>query len=113
MKYLEETIKLLKHIKEKPEATQRDMVRELDVSLGKVNFLIRSLVQEGVIKLKRFKSSKNKKGYLYVLTPLGVKRRYALLHKYLDSKMKEYDILRQEIGQLRDEVTRINISNGR
>ena len=50
MKHLEETIKLLDHIKENPEATQRELVKELAISLGKVNFLLKALADKGIIK---------------------------------------------------------------
>jgi EPS-associated MarR family transcriptional regulator len=105
MKNLEQIIKLLDHIQQNPEATQRELVDNLDVSLGKVNFLIKSLVDKGAIKLKRFKNSKNKKGYLYILTPAGIKKKAIYLQKYLEEKTQEYDRLRKKIESLKAQIS--------
>ncbi|MFC1548334.1 MarR family EPS-associated transcriptional regulator [Candidatus Omnitrophota bacterium] len=108
MKNLEETIKLLDHIQQNPEATQRELVDELDISLGKVNFLIKSLANTGIIKLKRFKNSRNKKGYLYLLTPDGIRKKTSYLQRYLEEKMQEYDRLRTQIEALKNQVSDVN-----
>jgi EPS-associated MarR family transcriptional regulator len=101
MKHLEETVKLLNHIHENPEATQRVLVEELDFSLGKVNYLIKALTEKGIIKLKSFKSSRKKAGYLYLLTPKGIKRKAEITRKFLEQRLKEYDKLQEEIEMLK------------
>jgi EPS-associated MarR family transcriptional regulator len=101
MKHLEETVKLLNHIHENPESTQRILVEELDFSLGKVNYLIKALAEKGIIKLKRFKSSRKKAGYLYLLTPKGVKRKAEITRKFLEQRLDEYDKLQEEIKMLK------------
>lgn len=109
MKNLEETIRLLKHIQENPEATQRELVEELDVSLGKINFLIQALVEKGIIKLKRFKNSRNKKAYLYLITPEGIRHKAEITKGFLERKIKEYDGLKNEIEHLKQEVYRTEV----
>ena len=104
MKDLKETVRLLEHIQQNPQATQRELVDKLDVSLGKVNFLINALADKGFIKLKRFKSSKNKKGYLYLLTPKGVVEKAHITKKFLDNKIEEYERLKEEIEHLRTQL---------
>lgn len=104
MKHLEETVKLLTHLESNPQATQRDLVDKLDVSLGKVNFIINSLVDRGLIKLERFKNSKNKKAYMYLLTPKGMSDKAEITKKFLANKMAEYDSLKEEIKALRAQI---------
>lgn len=104
MKHLEETVKLLSHIETNPHATQRELVDKLDVSLGKVNFIVNALVERGVIKLERFKSSKNKKGYLYLLTPKGITQKTEITKRFLQNKIEEYERLKSEIEELREKV---------
>jgi len=104
MKHLEETIKLLDHIKENPQATQRELVDKLDVSLGKVNFLIQSLADQGLIKLKRFKNSHRKRAYMYLITPEGIIEKTRITKDFLMGKMNEYDKLRMEIDKLKKKV---------
>ena len=107
MKNLESTIKLLNHIKENPDATQRELVEELDLSLGKVNFLIKALTETGLIKLKRFKNSRKKRGYLYLITPKGIKEKAIITRKFLETKIKEYDKVKKEIEMLKDTIAKI------
>ena len=101
MKHLEENVKLLNHIHENPESTQRILVEELDFSLGKVNYLIKALTEKGIIKLKSFKSSHKKAGYLYYLTPKGIKKKAEITRKFLEQRLEEYDKLQEEIKILK------------
>ena len=101
MKHLEETKKLLDHIHENPEITQRQLVEKLDISLGKVNFLLKALTEKGMIKLKRFKNSQRKIGYLYLLTPDGISEKTQITQEFLKRKIEEYDKLKMEIERLK------------
>jgi len=101
MKHLEENVKLLNHIHENPESTQRILVKELDFSLGKVNYLIKALTEKGIIKLKSFKSSHKKAGYLYYLTPKGIKKKAEITRRFLEQRLEEYDKLQEEIKTLK------------
>ena len=101
MKHLEENVKLLNHIHENPESTQRILVEKLDFSLGKVNYLIKALTEKGIIKLKSFKSSHKKAGYLYYLTPKGIKKKAEITRKFLEQRLEEYDKLQEEIKMLK------------
>ena len=49
--------------------TQRELSSKLGFSLGKLNYCLNFLKQHGLIKIERFKKSKNKLSYMYVLTP--------------------------------------------
>ena len=104
MKHLEETIKLLTHLESNPDATQRDLVETLDVSLGKVNFIVNALVDRGLIKLERFKSSKKKRAYLYILTPRGISEKALITKKFLENKMGEYERLKAQIEALKGQM---------
>jgi EPS-associated MarR family transcriptional regulator len=101
MKHLEENVKLLNHIHENPESTQRILVKELDFSLGKINYLIKALTEKGIIKLKSFKSSHKKAGYLYYLTPKGIKKKTEITRRFLEQRLEEYDNLQEEIKTLK------------
>jgi MarR family transcriptional regulator, temperature-dependent positive regulator of motility len=104
MKHLEETVKLLSHIEENPSATQRELMGKLDVSLGKVNFIIKALTQKGLIKLERFKTSKKKQAYLYILTPQGIAEKAVITKKFLERKLEEYEKIKLEIEELKAKV---------
>ena len=104
MKNLPETIKLLDHIEENPEATQRELMEKLGVSLGKVNFLVNALAEKGLIKLERFKTSKKKRAYLYVLTPKGMAEKAVITKKFLERRIQEYEKIKKEIAELKARV---------
>ena len=41
---------ILRIVNNNPKATQRDIAEELNVSLGKTNYLIRALIDKGLLK---------------------------------------------------------------
>ena len=105
----EEVLRLLQEIKKTPEMTQRELSSRLDISLGKVNFLIRALIDKGFIKANNFKNAKNKYAYLYLLTPRGIEEKTKITCRFLKRKMKEYKQMEEEIRQLKKEVIEIGI----
>ena len=105
----EEVLRLLQEIKKTPEMTQRELSSRLDISLGKVNFLIRALIDKGFIKANNFKNAKNKYAYLYLLTPSGIEEKTKITCRFLKRKMKEYKQMEEEIRQLKKEVMEIGI----
>jgi hypothetical protein len=50
--------------------------------------------------MKNFANSKNKYGYVYVLTPTGMEEKVAITHRFLQRKMDEYEALKAEIEAL-------------
>ena len=96
--------RVLKWLQNNPNITQRKLASELGVSLGKVNFLLKSLTQVGWVKLENFKRSDNKIGYAYLLTPAGLSEMARIARSYLERKEVEYQQLENEIQQLRSEV---------
>ena len=67
-KHEESNIHLLRYLEKKQEVSQRDMAKHLGISLGKVNFILKALLQKGIIKARNFKNNKNKSAYAYYLT---------------------------------------------
>ena len=63
-----------------------------------------SLIDKGLIKAKRFKNSKNKIAYMYILTPAGIKSKMQLSRDFLKRKLDEYEMLKMEIEELKREV---------
>ncbi len=90
----------------RPEASQRDLARELNVSVGKINYCLRALVEKGLLKINNFRRAKNKLSYAYVLTPKGIEEKVEVTYRFLRRKIEEHDALSQEIEKLRSEVAR-------
>ena len=96
--------KVMRLLQSNPRLSQRDVARELGISLGKVNFCVRALVDKGWIKARNFKNSHNKAAYMYVLTPRGLEEKGRLAVRFLGIKVSEYEKLRLEIEQIRREA---------
>jgi EPS-associated MarR family transcriptional regulator len=104
--------KLMRLLEENPGMSQRDAARSLGVSLGKVNYCLRGLMQRGWVKARNFKNSQNKSAYLYVLTPSGLAGKAQLAVEYLTERMAEYEALRVEIEQMRRETSLMETDRG-
>ena len=100
-------LKLLRHLEENPDVTQRELARELGISLGKANYCLKALINKGLIKAKNFNNSAKKRAYLYILTPQGIEAKARISVRFLQRKMEEYEALRQEIEQLKSELETI------
>jgi EPS-associated MarR family transcriptional regulator len=102
----EVSYKLLKLLEPNPRLSQRQVAQELGCSLGKANYCLKSLVERGWIKAANFKNSENKTAYMYLLTPRGIKEKTRITVRFLQTRMREYEALRSEIKQIRDEAKR-------
>lgn len=96
--------KVLKLLSDKPTLSQRELAGELGISLGKVNYCLKALIDVGVIKVGNFKNSRNKPAYAYLLTPSGIEEKAKVTARFLNFKLAEYKSLHDEIEQLRQEV---------
>ena len=96
--------KLMRLLEANPRLSQRDAAHELGISLGRVNFCVRALVRAGLIKATRFKNSRNKAAYMYLLTPRGIETKAGLTLRFLQLRLREYEQLRAEIEQIRREA---------
>ncbi|NOT17949.1 MAG: MarR family EPS-associated transcriptional regulator [Sulfuriferula sp.] len=96
--------KILKKLAAEPEISQRELARELGVSLGKTNFCLNALIEKGLVKVNNFRQSDNKKGYIYLLTPSGVEAKAKITVQFLKHKLAEYEAIKAEITQLQHDV---------
>lgn len=97
--------RVLRLIEKRPEASQREIADTLGVSVGAVNYCVRALVDKGHIKVANFRASKNKLGYVYVLTPEGIAARANLAVRFIERKLVEYNTIKDELDQLRSEFS--------
>ncbi len=100
-------LRALRLLEAMPSMSQRDLAEQLGISLGKANFCLNALLDRGLLTAQRFKSSKNKLGYAYLLTPAGFAEKAALTSRFLKRKMSEYEALKVEIEQLTAEVNTV------
>ena len=102
--YQEAHFKVLRLLEGNPQMNQRDLAAAAGVSLGKTNYCINALLEKGLIKVQNFKSNKRKLAYAYLLTPAGIAEKASLTQRFLTRKMEEYEALKAEIEQLKQEA---------
>ena len=103
-KLTSDDLNVLRHLESEQKVSQRDLSNSLGISLGKVNFIIRALIDKGIIKAQNFKNNKNKRAYAYYLTREGIEEKSRLTIKFFQRKMNEYDNLKSELKALQAEI---------
>lgn len=88
-------------LEDNPDITQREIAKQLGISTSGLNYCLRALIDKGWVKVQNFKESKNKFGYVYVLTPAGFAEKVNLTSSFLKRKILEYEDLRKEIERLK------------
>lgn len=95
--------RVMRILQDNPDLTQRELAERLGVSVGGLNYGLKALMEKGLVKMQNFANSKNKFGYVYVLTPRGMSEIAALTSRFLKRKMEEYEALKLEIEALKGE----------
>ena len=96
--------RLLNLLVDEPQLRQLDIAKKMGISVGKVNYCIAELAKKGLIKVKRFKSAKNKLPYSYMLTPQGIEEKGRITVRFLKRKLSEYEEIKHQIAALTEEV---------
>jgi EPS-associated MarR family transcriptional regulator len=93
----ENEFQLLRQINRQPKVSQRQLAKNLGMSLGKLNYCIKALKEKGFLKISNFRNNPNKMNYLYVLTPKGISEKSKMTINFMQMKMQEYDELKSEL----------------
>lgn len=96
--------KLLRMLEANPQASQRDLAQSLGISVGKVNYCLNALIERGWLKAKNFKNNKNKRAYMYYLTPRGFEEKARVTMRFFRQRLAEHEALSAEIESLRREA---------
>ena len=96
-----ETLRLLS---DQPQLSQRQLSRELGLSLGKTHYVLHALLDRGFVKIKNFRRSDNKRAYAYYLTPKGMSEKLQLTRSFLARKEGEFEALKAAIANLKREA---------
>lgn len=59
-------------LQDSPDMMPREITDKLGISSSGLNYCLRALIGKGWGKMQNFSQSKNKFGYIYVLTPKGL-----------------------------------------
>jgi EPS-associated MarR family transcriptional regulator len=79
---------------------QKTLAEELGFSIGKTNYVLKALIDKGLIKAENFFHNKNKNQYKYLLTQEGIEEKIALTKKFIARKKAEYEELKRELDMM-------------
>jgi len=100
--------RVLRLLQDNPDLTQREIADKLGLSTSGLNYCLKALIDKGWVKVQNFSQSKNKFGYIYVLTSQGLSEKLTLTSRFLKRKMTEYESLKSEIEGLQAEMNTQN-----
>ena len=98
------TLRTLRLIQDNPRISQREIASHVGISVGAVHYCLTALAEKGLIKLGNFQASRNKRAYVYLLTPEGITAKASLTVSFLRRKLAEYETLKLEIAELETEL---------
>ena len=105
MKKSDDHLNVLRQVDKNPNFAQRKLAKNLNFSLGKLNYCLKALKNKGYIKIKNFSKNpnrfnpKSKNNYFYILTPKGLDVKTRLTLNFMKKKMQEYEQLKKEINK--------------
>jgi EPS-associated MarR family transcriptional regulator len=99
MDYPEKTFQVLDTLDTQEILTQRQLAVHAGISLGQVNYILKSLLERGLVKIGNFRKTTNKIGYMYLLTPKGIEAKSKLAVRFILSKLNEYNYLRSRLAE--------------
>ena len=107
MKHTEKTFQILDALDREEISTQRQLADNSGISLGQVNYILKSLLDKGLVKVSNFKHNPNKISYAYLITPKGIEEKSKLAVRFVLRKLREYEFLRarltERLGQIETE----------
>jgi EPS-associated MarR family transcriptional regulator len=98
------TFRVLRMLQSNPDMTQREIAEQLGISASGLNYCLKALIDKGWVKVQNFGQSKNKFGYIYLLTPAGISQKAQMSAQFLQRKLLEHQQLTQEIQALTNEL---------
>ena len=93
----EEVLELMHILQKNPNISQRELAKEIGLSIGKVNYCIKALIDIGFVKVLNFNNSSQKSKYTYILTPKGIQQKIVITKQFIAKKIKEYEKLKDYI----------------
>lgn len=84
-------------ISESDRASQRELARVTGLNLKKVNHCLHKLVEKGYVKFQRVRSNPDKRSYLYILTPTGLRAKSQLTYRFLKLTLSFYNEMESKL----------------
>ncbi len=80
-------------------STQRDLADHAGISLGQVNYVLKSFLEKGLVKVTNFTKTPKKISYVYRLTPKGLEAKSTMAARFVIQKLKEYGDIKDKLAE--------------
>ena len=104
MQFSDKTFAVLDALHKEKISNQRQLASHAGVSLGRVNYILNSLIEKGFVKIRKFRNNPHKEAYVYLLTPRGIKKKSALAVRFVLSRVEEYEKVRRQLAGRLEEL---------
>jgi DNA-binding MarR family transcriptional regulator len=92
------------------QVTQRELSRQTGLNLKKVNFCLHKLLEKGYVKFQRALHNPDKRVYLYIVTPAGLKAKSELTYRFLKLTLAFYNQVESRVQQTLAAMEKAGIS---
>lgn len=93
--------------------SQKSIAKNIGYSVGKVNYVLKALIEKGLVKAENFATNKNKKQYQYLLTDEGIKQKIQITEQFIKRKKEEYDSLQKDLEEYKEQYDDIINTQGK
>ena len=76
--------------------SQKTIADDMGIAVGKVNYLVKALIDKGLVKMGNFINEEDKSRYRYLLTKKGLETKINSTKKFVKIKKEEYERLQEE-----------------
>ena len=101
---IDESYYLFKELEKANHKTQRALAKEMGMSVGKINFVLKALINKGFVKFENFSRSNQKSHYRYILTTKGITEKVRITKEFIHRKEAEWDEIQREIQQAKQMI---------
>ena len=95
---------VMEALEEREKITQRELARETGLNLKKVNFCLHKLLEKGYVKFRRARQNPDKRTYLYILTPTGLRAKSQLTYGFLKFTLDFYNRVEEKLRRCLSEM---------
>lgn len=84
-------------LEKKENITQRELAKTTGLTLKKVHYCLHKLVEKGYVKFDRARRNPDKRTYLYILTPAGLRAKSLLTYSFLKVTFNFYNKMEEKL----------------
>jgi DNA-binding MarR family transcriptional regulator len=90
-------LSILEALEPRAQISQRELARLTGLNLRKVNYSLHKLLERGYVKFQRVRQHPDKRAYLYILTPAGLKAKSKLTYDFLKFTFDFYNKMEEKL----------------